>query len=337
MFKKFWAQHWFVCLLPAAFALAWVAPEIAARGGWTRPEVTTKIGVSLIFLLQGLSLPTAALRAGLGQWRLHAVVQGLTYVVFPAMGIGLALILGGVLPVELRVGLLFLAVLPSTVSSAAVLTAAAGGNAAGAIFNAVLSSLLGIVLTPVLLSIALGGLTGPDANGAGAIDAGRVVWELVKLIVLPLVVGQLLRLRLAEWVAGRKKALGNFSTGVILFIVFAAFCDAAKGEVWTRYGAGAPLVALMLAAGLFALATLAARLVCRAVGLARGDALAAEFCGVQKTLASGVPLAGVIFAGDPRVGLILLPLLIYHPLQLTIHGALAARAARASSVGAVRS
>ncbi len=330
-FRKIWAQHWFVCLLPVAFALAWVAPEIAAKGGWLRPELTTKLGVMLIFLLQGLQLPTAQIRAALGQVKLHAVVQGMTFVGFPAIGLAAALLVGRWLPDELRIGLVFLSVLPSTVSSAAVLTATAGGNTAGAMCNAVLSSLLGIVLTPVLLVAAMNaqGVSFAD-EGGGGVDAGRVVLELIKLILAPLAAGQLLRLRLGEWVGRHKKRIGTVNTAMILFIVFAAFCDAARAEVWTRHGPAMPLQALVIAAGLFAAATWATRALVRATWLDGGDAIAAEFCAVQKTLASGVPLAGVIFAGDPRTGLILLPLLIYHPLQLAVHGALAARWARSA-------
>ncbi len=328
MFRRVWAQQWFVCLLPVVFALAWVAPEIASRGGWLRPELTTRLGVGLIFLIQGLLLPTAAIRAALGQTRLHAVVQGMTFAGFPLIGLAAALLFGRWLPEELRLGLVFLSVLPSTISSAAVLTAAAGGNTAGAICNAVLSSLLGVVLTPLLLALALGSQGLAAGAQGGGIDVGRVLWELIRLIVLPFLAGQLLRRGIGDWAAARKKGLGTLSTCLILFIVFAAFCDAAQAEVWTRHGVLLPLEALAIALGLFVLATAATRGLVRAAGLAPGDAIAAEFCAVQKTLASGVPLAGVIFGGDPRTGLILLPLLIYHPLQLSIHGALAARWAK---------
>ncbi|MBC8010394.1 MAG: bile acid:sodium symporter [Burkholderiales bacterium] len=326
--RAIWAQHWFLCLLPVAFTLAWFAPQIAAKGGWLKPEVMTKLGVGLIFLLQGLQLPMAQVRSALGQVRLHAVVQGMTFVGFPALGLAAALLVGRWLPDELRIGLVFLSVLPSTVSSAAVLTATAGGNTAGAICNAVLSSLLGIALTPVLLAAAMSAQGVALGSAGGGIDAGRVVLELIKLILVPLVVGQLLRLRFGDWATRHKKRLGVVNMSMILFIVFAAFCDASKAQVWTLHGVSTPLEALAIAGGLFALATWATRALVRATWLAEDDAIAAEFCAVQKTLASGVPLAGVIFAGDPRVGLILLPLLIYHPLQLSVHGALAARWAK---------
>jgi sodium/bile acid cotransporter 7 len=326
--RAIWAQHWFVCLLPVAFALAWWAPQIAAKGGWLKPELTTKLGVGLIFLLQGLQLPMAQVRSAIGQVRLHAVVQGMTFVGFPALGLAAALLVGRWLPDELRIGLVFLSVLPSTVSSAAVLTATAGGNTAGAICNAVLSSLLGILLTPALLAMAMNA-QGVAHGGAGdGVDAGKVVLELIKLILVPLVLGQLLRLRFGDWATRHKKRLGVANMSMILFIVFAAFCDASRAQVWTRHGLAMPLEALAIAGGLFALATWATRALVRATWLAEDDAITAEFCAVQKTLASGVPLAGVVFAGDPRTGLILLPLLIYHPLQLSVHGALAARWAK---------
>jgi sodium/bile acid cotransporter 7 len=210
MLKKIWAQHWFICLLPAAFALAWFAPVIASKGGWLRPELTTKLGVGLIFVLQGLLLPTAAMRAAIGQVRLHAVVQGMTLVGFPLLGLAAAALVGRWLPDELRIGLVYLSVLPSTVSSAAVLTASAGGNTAGAICNAVLSSLLGIVLTPALLAVSMS-LQGVTLGGAGGgVDAGTIIVELLKLILAPLLVGQLLRLRLGDWATGvRASALAR--------------------------------------------------------------------------------------------------------------------------------
>lgn len=328
MIRRIWAQQWFVCLLPVAFVLAALAPDLASKGGWLRPEVTTKLGVGLIFVLQGLVLPVSAVRIAIGQVRLHAVVQGMTFIGFPALGLAAALTVGRWLPDELRIGLVYLSVLPSTVSSASVLTAAAGGNTAGAICNAVMSSLLGVVVTPALLAMALNAQGMAIGDSGEGLDAGRVVVELIKLIVVPLVLGQLLRLRFAEWATRHKKRLGTLNTAMILFIVFAAFCDASKGEVWTRHGWSMPAEALLIAAGLFLLATWATRALVKALWLDEGDAIAAEFCAVQKTLASGVPLAGVIFGNDPRTGLILLPLLIYHPLQLSWHGVLAARWAK---------
>lgn len=339
MIRRLWAEHWFVLLLPLMFILAWIAPELAAKGGWLRPEITTSAAVALIFVFQGWCLPLSAVGAALGQGRLHAVVQGVTFVGFPLLGWLFAQAGSGWLAPELLAGVLYLSVLPSTVSSASVLTAAAGGNAAGAICNAVLSSLAGILLTPLLVSLLLGASVFVPAEGmssSGAAGPGALVWALTKLILMPFAFGQLLRFRWGAWATARKRKIGTLSSLFILFIVFAAFCDARHNGVWTDYGWRLPVQAGMAALVMFWLSTRLTRALIRICRLERPDAIAAEFCAVQKTLASGVPMAGVIFGGDPRTGIILLPLLIYHPLQLAVHGALATRHANAATVRAVK-
>jgi len=317
--RKFLAQHWFTLALPIAFLLAWFAPGLASRGGVLHPEIVTVWGVALIFLLQGLTLPTEALRAGLLNWRLHLVVQGFIFICFPVLGLIGDRLGGSFLPPDLRLGLLYLCVLPSTVSSAAVLTATAKGNVAGAVCGAIMSSLLGVVLTPLWASLTL-------PTKGHEIAFGPVVLTLVKLIVVPLIIGQLLhRTPLRRWAESRRKALGHFSMGVILFIVFAAFSDAAKGHVWTQHGPSLIVLAALGAAVYFALASGLVALLGRAAKLPEPDRRAACFGAVQKTLASGVPMAALLFGPQASLGGILLPLLIYQPLQLTVQGMLAAR------------
>ena len=126
--KSFLARNWFVASLPVVIAAAWLFPNAASKGGWLRPEATTDVGVALIFLLQGMALPTAALAQGASRWRLHLLVQAFTFVGFPLIGLGLDLLAGRFLTPDLRLGFLFLCVLPSTVSSSVVLTQLAGGN-----------------------------------------------------------------------------------------------------------------------------------------------------------------------------------------------------------------
>lgn len=315
--RKIWGQHWFTLSLPLVFLLAWFAPQLASRGGLLRPEITTQIGVTLIFLIQGLTLPSQALRTGLFHWRFHLLIQGFVFLGFPLLGLLFDRLLGPSLPPDLRLGLLYLCVLPSTISSASVLTATAHGNVAGAVCAAILSSLLGVVLTPLWATATLNAADHPIAFGPVLLTLGR-------LIVLPLLAGQLLRLTPARaWAEARKKPLGNLSTSVILFIVFAAFCDAAESRIWTRHGPSLLLLAFAGAVGYFAMASAIVALLSRFAGLSAPDKRAAQFCAVQKTLASGVPMATLIFGTHPGLGVILLPLLIYHPLQLTLQGLLA--------------
>ena len=153
---------WFLVGIAAAMALAWVAPGPGAEGGWLHPELLTKLGVALIFFLHGLGLSTAALRAGAANWRLHLVVQGATFVAFPLLTVGLVALAGGVLSHDLKLGFYYLGALPSTVSSSVAMTAAARGNVAAAIFNATLSSLLGVVATPAWVGWMMAEPAGPN-------------------------------------------------------------------------------------------------------------------------------------------------------------------------------
>lgn len=313
-------RNWFLTALPLAVGLAWVIPEAGASGGWLRSEVLTKLGVAAIFLFQGLVLAAAALKAGARQWRLHVLVQGFIFAGFPLLGIVLAGIFGPWLGADLRLGFLFLCVLPSTISSAVVLTAVAGGNAAGAIFNAVVSSLLGVVVTPLWVAWLMQTSGEPFA-------LGPVITEIVVLLLLPFVVGQALRRWCAAWADAHKRGLSNASSGIILFIVFAAFSNSVQSGLWAEHGAGVVGQALLGSIVLFGLAMVLVGLLGRMGGLPPGDRIAALFGATQKTLASGVPMAKVIFGAHPALGLILLPVMLYHPVQLLVHGIMAARLA----------
>ena len=314
----FIARNWFALSLPLAVGLAWLIPDLGWSDGPLKTSVSTKAGVALIFLIQGLTLPSTALRRGLSQWRLHLLIQSFTFLVFPAMGILLDRVAGGWLAPDLRLGFLYLAVLPSTITTSVILTGMAGGNTVGALFNAVLSSLLGVFVTPLWVAWLM------KASGRQQ-PLGPVIAEIVTLLLVPLAVGQILRPRLASWADRHKKRLGNLSSGIVLFIVYAAFCNSVKQRLWSRHGPEVLLPAAVGVALLFGLAVLLTELAARILSLERPDLIAARCCAPQKTLASGVPMAKIIFGAHPGLGLILLPVLLYHPLQLIVCGALAAR------------
>jgi sodium/bile acid cotransporter 7 len=310
---------WFLVGLLGAVLLAWLMPGPGARGGSLHPELTNKLGVALIFFLHGLTLGFGALVAGMRKWRLHCLVQGATFVLFPLLGLGLLALLGSWLEPDSRTGLFFLCALPSTVSSSVALTAAAGGNVPAALFNATLSSLLGVVLTPLWLGIALG------ASG-GALPLGPVVWELLRWLVLPLVVGQMLRPWLASLADRHRARLSVIDRMIILVLVYTSFCDSVRAGVWDR-GLAMLGIASALCLLLLAIALAVTWLSSGALGFEDGDRIAALFCGSKKSLAAGVPMASVIFGSSPRLALLLLPILIYHSLQLLVGGWLTARLA----------
>ncbi len=314
MNKKF---DWFTPAMALAVGLAWLFPAAGARGGVLPAEVLTKAGVALIFFLYGLSLTFAALRAGALHWRLHLVVQGMTFVVIPLLGLMVAMVSAGWLPADLRLGLVFLSVLPSTVSSAVALTATAGGNVPGALFNATASSLLGVVLTPLWMGFYLrsGGESGPLLP---------LVLDLVKWLLLPMAAGQVCRLWLAGWAARHKPRLQIVDRLVILLIIYTSFCDSVRGGMWQGRGWGTLLLTLAASAVLLAVAMSLIMRWTRRLGFAPADRIAALFCGSQKSLAVGAPMANLLFAGQPVLGVVLLPVMIYHMLQLLVAGWLAA-------------
>jgi sodium/bile acid cotransporter 7 len=316
---------WFLLGLGAAAALAWVVPGPGAKGGSLHPEIVNKLGISLIFFLHGLTLSLAALAAGTRKWRLHLLVQGSTFVVFPLLGLVLWLGSAGKVAGELRTGLFFLCALPSTVSSSVALTAAARGNVAAAVFNATLSSLLGVVLTPLWLSLVLG------ASGQ-TLPLGSVVLDLVLWLVLPLFVGQAARPWLGAWAARHKPRINIVDRLTILLLVYTSFCDSVVAGVW-QSGAVALVVSLAASAVLLALVLVLTWLLGGTLGFERADRIAGLFCGSKKTLASGVPMARVIFGAHPHLAIILLPIMVYHPLQLIVGGWLAGRLASASPRG----
>lgn len=321
---------WFLVGMILAAALAWVFPDPGAEGGILLPDLTNKLGVALIFFLHGVALSFQALRQGTLRWPVHLVVQMTTYALFPLLGVVLIAAGGGWMTPGLRLGFFYLCALPSTVSSSVAMTAVARGNVPVAVFNASLSSLLGIVLTPLLVSWALphGGGGHGEAGAGGGMDFGRVLLDLIIWLLLPLVAGQLVRPLLGAWVGRHKKRIGVIDRLVILFLVYTSFCDSVKAGVWTGQGVQTVAVTLFGCTILFWIVFGAVSLVCAWMRLPRPDRIAAIFCGSKKTLASGVPMARLIFGADPGLSLILLPIMIYHPLQLFICSVLASRWAR---------
>lgn len=309
---------WFLIGMVLATVLAWLFPAPGASGGWMHPELVTKLGVALIFFLHGLTLSFAALRAGALNWRLHLLVQSCTFVLFPLIGLALNATVGRWIAFELALGLFFLCALPSTVSSSVAMTATAHGNIAGAVFNATLSSLIGIVVTPLWVAWVM-------KTTGEARPVLPVVVDLLQWLVLPLTVGQLLRPWLGAWAQRHKPKIGLVDRMTILLLVYTSFCDSFQQGVWSGNGGGQLLGVATICAALFGLVMLLTSLASKAFGFNREDRVVAIFCGSKKTLASGVPMAKLIFGTHPGIGLILLPIMIYHPLQLVVCGLLAQR------------
>ena len=293
----------YILALLGTVLLASVAP---ARGGVAAVcHWAADAGIVLLFFLHGAKLSRAAILSGAGNWRLHLAVLGSTFVLFPLLGLGIAHLPG--LPVLVAGGMLFLTLLPSTVQSSIAFTSIARGDVAAAVCSASFSNLLGIFLTPVLVGLLMG--------GAGASLSGDQVEKIAGQLLLPFIGGHLLQPIVGGFVNRHKALVSYVDRGSILLVVFTAFSAAVVQGLWHSVPPSQLGLILGLSAGLLALVLAITFGLGRFLGFTREEAIVLVFCGSKKSLASGVPMAGVLFA-PAQVGIVILPLMLFHQLQL---------------------
>ena len=312
------AVDWFLIAMVAAVLVASLWPQWGRSDGPLHLGKVTDVGVFLLFFLHGMGLSTEHLRQGAARWRLHALVQACTYVVFPLWWAVLALLLGRWVPHDLLMGFFFLAVLPSTVSSSVAMTALARGHVAAAVLNATLSTLLGVFLTPLLVSLVMG------AQGQ-ALDVGDTMLKVSVMLLLPFVAGHLLRPVLGGLFARIKPVTTGFDRAVIVLLVWSAFSDSVADGLWSRHGLG--LLAQAMGGAVLFLAPMLwfTRRMARLMKLRVEDEIVAVFCGSKKTMASGMPMAKLLFGGQAAMGVLILPIMLYHQLQLFVCAVMARR------------
>jgi solute carrier family 10 (sodium/bile acid cotransporter), member 7 len=311
----------FVVAVLTAVAVAALLPAAGAVA--TGFSWGTTLWVGVLFLVYGARMAPAEAVAGLRNWRLQATVAGATYVLFPLLGLLLGLVVAPLLDDGLVAGLLFLCVLPSTVQSCVTFTAVAHGDVPGAVVAATASNLAGIGLTPVLAAVLLGSSgAGPDAGAAG-----RIVLQLLVPFLLGLVLGRWV----GGWLRAHRRPLTLLDRAVIVAVVYAAFSRGVRQGVWGEVGAGEVAVVLGCAVLLLAVVLACAWWGPRLWAAPRAERVTALFCGSNKSLATGLPMASVLF--PPHVvGLVALPVILYHPLQITVCSFLAARLARGGAL-----
>ncbi len=302
----------FIAAILGAVALACALPASGAVAGGF--GLATNIAVGLLFFLYGARLSTREALDGLRHWRLHAVVLAATFVLFPLLGLGLIRL--PFLTPDLAVGVLFLCVLPSTVQSSIAFTSIARGNVAAAVCSASLSNLAGIVLTPLLVAVLL--------SGSGAGVNGSAVLGIVLQLLAPFVAGQLARRWIGGWVTRNSAPLKVFDRGSILLVVYTAFSEGMTAGIWHRLDLGQLAGLVAVCCVLLGVVLLATGFGAQSLGFAAADRITIVFCGSKKSLASGLPMATVLF-GHSRVGLIVLPLMLFHQLQLIVCATLARR------------
>ncbi len=317
----------YLMLLIATVALAAVLP---ARGEGARiADGAVTVAVALLFFLYGARLAPAAIWAGLTHWRLQGLVFLSTFALFPLLGLGVSSAARAWLPGEIATGILFLTLLPSTVQSSIAFTGIAGGNVPAALCSASVSNLVGTVLTPLIVALLLPLVGLPGASGGVSWHA---IESIAAQILLPFVAGQLARPLIGGWIARHKGPTTLVDRGSILLVVYAAFSEGVVAGIWHAVSAGDLALVLVcdgvLLAAVIALTTWGAR----RLRFSKTDEIAIVFCGSKKSMASGIPMATILFAGS-SVSLIVLPLMIFHQVQLFVCAVLARRYAAQTAGG----
>jgi len=315
----------FILMLLGTVVLASLLP---ARGEMaTIVGYAADIGIVLLFFLHGAKLSREAILSGLRNWKLHLAVLAVTFVAFPLMGLGLSALPFVTGP--LAAGLLFLTLLPSTVQSSIAFTAIARGNVAAAVCSASFSNLLGILITPALVALLM------QTSGSGGMSIESIEAIVLQLLV-PFVAGHLLRPLIGAWVTRNKGVLTIVDRGSILLVVYSAFGAAVVEGLWHKVSLGDLILIGLLCTVLLAFVLALTLSVARLMKLPREDAIVLQFCGSKKSLASGVPMAGVLFP-PAQVGIVLLPVMLFHQLQLIACAVIARRYADAAPVDTDRS
>ncbi|MDV2431085.1 bile acid:sodium symporter family protein [Corynebacterium tuberculostearicum] len=309
-----------IVLIILAVIIAIIAP---ARGNFADIfGQLTNVAIALLFFLYGARLSTQEALNGLKHWRLHLTILAFTFVVYPLIGIALRP-LTAVISHDMYLGILFLTLVPSTVQSSVAFTSIAKGNVAGAIVSASASNLVGVIITPLLVMFLMG-------TGGGVHIDTSVFGEIALLLLAPFVLGQLTR----RWVGkvAQSKATKVVDRGSIAMVVYSAFSKGVVDGIWSSISLWDLAFLVVFAAIFVAFMLWLTRKASQKMGFNRADTIAIEFCGSKKSLATGLPMASVIFAsGGASLGLLILPLMIYHQVQLMMCSWLAARYAQRPS------
>jgi sodium/bile acid cotransporter 7 len=311
----------FILMIIAVILLAWWHPGWGDQNGPFPLKKIASYGVSLIFFFYGLKLSPEKLKEGLRNFHLHWIIQASTFLLFPA----LAWLAWWIFKPDggntLWLGIFFLAALPSTVSSSVVMVSIAGGNIAGAIFNASISSLIGVIMTPLWMGLVM------QTSGEG-IDAIAVTKDLMIRIIFPVITGILLHPYLIGKISPFLNKLKMFDQSIILLIVYTAFCESFSEDLFSQLS-WSKLFWLGLSM-LILLAVVSAILyyICSFLGFHRSDKISAFFCGSQKSLVHGTVMSNVLFKSSSAAGIILLPTMLYHTIQLIASSIIAQQLSR---------
>lgn len=311
---KLFALDRFSILLIMMVILATVVP-VSGSAAHVFSGVTS-LAIAILFFLHGAKLSREAVVEGIIHWKLHVVVFAFTFVLFPLLGLLAKPILLPLLGQQLYWGFLFMCFLPSTVQSSIAFTSVAKGNVASAVCSASFSNIIGMFITPVLVSFFILGRSQHN------FDPSSSIIQITLLLLIPFILGQMLRSYVYPYMLKKPSIIKAFDQGTILMVVYGAFSSAVIAGLWLVLS-WKTLFILILACSVFlTIIMLLAFYIPKWLGFNRADQVAMFFCSSKKTLASGVPMAQILFIGQP-LGMIVLPIMIFHQIQLMVCGVIA--------------
>lgn len=310
----------FTLLLLGAIVLASVLPATGDFGDAL--AIAGTVAVALLFFFHGAALSREQIIAGAMHWRLHILITAMTFVFFPLVVLpinGLSDLAPSWMPKDLGLGFLYLGVLPSAVSSSIAYTALAKGNVPAAICSAAASNVFGMMLTPFLLLLLV------STSGAGDFSIAEAFKDIMLQLLLPFAVGHGMRPWLGGFLGRNERLMARYDKCVIWLIVYSAFSYSVESGLWQNLPAKAIILTIVLCVALLTLFMIIARLLVRYFGFSLQDEAAVVFCGSKKSLASGLPMAKVLFSGHPGFGMIVLPIMCYNQIQVILGAILAQR------------
>lgn len=308
----------FVLAIIASVALAYLFPQPGAKDSVIPLDIIGSIGISLIFFFYGLTLNNEAIKNGLSNWRLHVTVQTGTFILFPLLVIIFYPFVKDTDYQLMWLSFLFLAALPSTVSSSVVMVSLAKGNLTGAIFNASISGILGILFTPFWIILFI------DETRVN-LNFSRIYLQLLTEIVIPLAAGLVLRRFLGSWAKKNKRTLDLFDKFIILLIVYKSFVHSFEERIFSSLKASDLIILTILVIILFFVMYNLTGWIGRIFKFNHADQITNQFCSTKKSLVHGTVFSEALFAGSAIIGILLLPLMIYHALQILIISVIATK------------
>lgn len=314
------------------FLMAIISVIIAAYffpqpGIATKPVSLEKIGaygMSLIFFFYGLKLNMQRIVAALRNWRVHIVIQLTTFIIFPLI----AILVKPLFPEQhfiLWLGIFYLCVLPSTVSSSVVMVSIADGNIPSAIFNASISTLLGVFITPLWMMPYL-------TSGNNDFSAADIIFKLMLQVLVPVMLGLLLNKYWAVYAEKYKKQLRYFDQSIIVLIIYTSFCHSFYNHAFSGFSISLLIELLIGLTAFFFIMFFLVRVISRSLRFNNKDTITVLFCGSKKSLVHGTVMSKVLFPASASVSVILLPLMLYHALQLIFASIIAQKIARNNPV-----